>query len=265
MKIETRGLCKLCLEEKSLVESHIFPRSYFKSLKHDGGQLINIVADEDTKPRKLNTDPKQHLLCKKCERFFSESYEEYGTRLFKKNDSVSENDKSVTYHNFDYRTFYLYLISILWRTSVSKLEQFAAVKLDEGFNELLRQSLWTRSVKINDAIGIDDFIKIVVLRMIDKSERIEQDAIDKLFIMINGENGPTPKDGLVFYFMIDGHLIIYYLRPVTNLQETRSTRIRGQLINSPSITIPKVDIREIKQIQKSLAWVRKKFEKYGPL
>ncbi len=35
-----KSICKLCLEEKELLESHSIPRSYFKRLKKNDSQLI---------------------------------------------------------------------------------------------------------------------------------------------------------------------------------------------------------------------------------
>lgn len=37
-----KGICKLCLKEGELQQSHIIPRSYFKRLKKDDGKIMVI-------------------------------------------------------------------------------------------------------------------------------------------------------------------------------------------------------------------------------
>ena len=107
--------CKLCDSLDELQESHIIPRSIFKSLKRKSGQLAKVNGVSGTPLVKENSDLKEPLLCKNCEQFLSVSYEQYGTRLFKNPNGVTKKENHIEFANFEYEKYYLYLLSILWR------------------------------------------------------------------------------------------------------------------------------------------------------
>ena len=50
-----KSICKLCLEEKELLESHSIPRSYFKRLKKNDSQLIIFQKGSNDLPPRLDT------------------------------------------------------------------------------------------------------------------------------------------------------------------------------------------------------------------
>lgn len=75
IKIEHIGICKLCNRSSSLEKSHAIPRSVFKQAKKGSGQLVVLKNDKEFKPFDTNLDPKEYLLCKKCEHFLSTEYE----------------------------------------------------------------------------------------------------------------------------------------------------------------------------------------------
>ena len=260
-----RGACKLCSEEKELRNSHVFPRSYTKYLKRGNGQLVKVLVDEKTKPSKSNSDAKERLLCHKCEQFLSKYYENYGTRLFKNKKTIEELPTAIIYNNFQYKKFYLYLISILWRASLSTLENYAMVNLPQSINDLLRKSITHQKIELNAGMRVDDFIKIGVLKIFDKTGKIPENTISKIFLNINIEVTKNYHDGILYYFMIDGHLVLYYLYPAKSVKDAKSMQIIGQLENGPSIIVPKIDFGEIKQIHESFAAVQRKFKEYGIL
>ena len=75
--------CHLCKDVKELQDSHIIPRSYFKPLKDESGQLLVVSSNKLIGMKVSNADPKEKLLCWDCEQLICNNYEAYGTRLFK--------------------------------------------------------------------------------------------------------------------------------------------------------------------------------------
>jgi hypothetical protein len=71
--------CKLCGEAEILKESHIIPRSFFKTAKRGSGQLVVADGVKDSVPIKSNADWKELLFCNNCEQTLSNLYENYGT------------------------------------------------------------------------------------------------------------------------------------------------------------------------------------------
>ncbi len=260
--MENKSVCKLCEKAKSLQKSHIIPRSYFKSLKSGNGQLVSIICDEDSKPKISNIDPKESLLCRECEQFISLNYERYGTRLFKSGNGVKKAKSYIEFSGFKYTEYYLFLITILWRASISSLDDFSNVKLDERIESLLLTCINNKSIKMNTSLKLDHFIRISVLRVVDSSGQVDDDLIKKMMINFGCERGHNARDGIMYYFMVDGFLIGYYLNVEEDIHKVRTFQIYGQLKNRPQIKIPKAEITELKQINDALNSAIMKSKKY---
>lgn len=240
--------CKLCGRDDDLQKSHIIPKSYLKGLKNGNGQLVSITCDTTTIPKKVNSDPKEKLLCRSCEQFLSDNYEKYGTRLFKSSRGVKKARNYIEFNDFKYTEYYLFLISILWRASITSLEEFSRVKLQDKFETVLASCIKNQSIKLNASLKLDNFIRIAVLRVVDSQTGVDDDVITGSFLHFGVECGNTAEDGMVYYFMISGFLICYFFNVESNLHKVRSKRINGQLINRSQIKIPKVELSNLKQV-----------------
>jgi hypothetical protein len=86
-----------------------------------GGKTENIVQD----------GPKEYLLCDKCEQKISryEKYYKEAVHLSRHGIEIIQNDRIAIIGNLDYKKVKLFLLSVLWRMSVSSLPQFANVSL----------------------------------------------------------------------------------------------------------------------------------------
>lgn len=236
--------------------SHIIPRSYFKALKHDCGQLLMVNSGDDNKPKSSNADPKEKLLCRKCEWYINDKYERYGTRLLKDEGKKIEN--SVIFENFKFEEFYLYLMSILWRVSISSLPRYKSIKLDNSLNDLLRDCLNKGTMKISESIKLDHFFKISVIRITDKSGQQDDLSINQILLDFNVEIGPTAEDGFVYFFMVDGFLITYHLSAEKDVTEAITKKNYGQITNKKKLSVPISDICEFKQLVEGFNYIRKK-------
>ncbi|MDD9200789.1 hypothetical protein [Aliivibrio sp. S2MY1] len=241
-------VCKLCGGKDPLQKSHIIPKSYLRGLKQGNGQLVSIVCDDESPPKKVNSDPKEKLLCRNCEQFISDNYEKYGTRLFKSSQGVKKARRYVELNGFKYTEYYLFLISILWRASVSTLTTFSNIELTERVEDALASCIRNKSIKINTSLKLDHFVRISVLRVIDTKCGVDDDVIQSAFLHLGVEAGKTPKEGLIYYFMINGFLICYHFGTETDLHTIRTKRLAGQLLNRSQIRIPKVEISDLKQV-----------------
>lgn len=244
--------CKLCNTEQKLEKSHIIPRSYFKSLKSGTGQLVSVLCNDIAKPKLSNTDPKEKLLCRNCEQFLSVNYEGYGTQLFKKHKNVIKTKDYIEFSGFKYTDYYLFLVSILWRASVSTLPDFSNVKLGPEFEQIIGKCVRDKSLEVGASLKIDHFVKVAVLRVIDSSNRIDDDIIKKLLVNFGVERGKSALEGMMYYFMIDGFLITFFFNVSKSLQDVQSSKIFAQLHDLETIRIPKAEIIDLKQINDAL-------------
>lgn len=142
------GICKLCQQPSELQNSHIIPEIFY-----------DLIYDE--KPRRfheIHTDPskkieygqqghREHLLCRKCEGQFGK-LEDYVKRAFidgkivdGKRPQATKKQGCIVLQNLDYKKFKLFLLSLLWRMSITALDFFDNVSLGQKHEEKIRKAL----------------------------------------------------------------------------------------------------------------------------
>ncbi|MBU2875046.1 hypothetical protein KO508_13640 [Marinobacter salexigens] len=138
--------CRMCGEDRKLIEAHIIPRSFYEPLK-ENGQIPRIITDKaGVYPKRSQTGAyDKEIVCENCEQMFS-PWDDYGYNfLFQELDEanyISDGGRAVAY-NFgkcDVEKLKLFFLSVLWRASVSKHDIFHDVQLGP-FEEKLRALL----------------------------------------------------------------------------------------------------------------------------
>ncbi|KIP65161.1 hypothetical protein SN13_23340 [Vibrio alginolyticus] len=238
--------CRLCKNSAELKNSHIFPRSIYKNLKKGSGQLLNISVDKPLETKPSNSNPTELLLCGDCEQFLNKNYEGYGTRLLKQPKQFKAIKDGLIIKKFKFNKFYLYLISILWRASESTLPEFSTVDLGAKFNEYLRYCVLKQSTKLSSTVKLEHFIRISMVKLVDPSLEISPETMRQFLMYVTKEVGESPKEPILYYFVVDGFLIIYHLCVYNDIHEQRTQHIAAQLTNSYKVFVPKVDYRTFK-------------------
>lgn len=152
-------ICKLCGEEKPLIKAHVIPRSFHRIDPNGDGPPRLVTNAEGRFTQKV---PKgvydATILCGECERRFS-AWDDYGDELFMKSwDSFTKmfhNGRHIGYElpAFDYARLKLFVVSVLWRASVSTHPMF--YKIDLGPREaVLRQSIQNADPGPVDYFGV---------------------------------------------------------------------------------------------------------------
>lgn len=152
-------ICKLCLKDKPLLKrSHIIPNFMYKDLFDENHFLYEVKIDKD-KSKKLSTGGfESNILCDDCDNALLGSLEHYahyilyGIKLPKSNEVFIENRVNqhgvvMTYaKGIDYAKFKLFLLSILWRSSISNLDFFKNVDLGP-YEEEIRSMILNNNPK----------------------------------------------------------------------------------------------------------------------
>lgn len=238
--------CNLCGSYDELKDSHIMPRSIFKSLKKKNGQLTKVTCLPNTPLTKENTDLKEPLLCQDCEQLLSTNYEQYGTRLFKDTRKVTKKETHIEFSDFNYPQYYLYLLSILWRASISTLDEFSEVSLPSELSEILRYCVKNNTIQINNDLRIDNFFRVSVFRLIDSTNSLTDEIIKGILTtIIHSKNNSGETE---FYFSTDGFLIKYVFTVGKDEVDSRTTRNFGQLENKTVIKILKKEISDFPEL-----------------
>lgn len=142
--------CRLCEIEQELCNSHIIPEFFYKNIYNTPNKFC--FTKINGRKILIKTEQKglrEYLLCKSCESTFS-LWEKYAKDIFypRNNKSTIElhnkvGDMNITineFHSFDYDKFKLFLMSILWRISVSS-EKFNTIEIAEEHIDILHNAL----------------------------------------------------------------------------------------------------------------------------
>lgn len=142
------GQCKLCLKHKELCkESHIIPRFMYKHITGDNNELV--IIDAQHARHKFNSEYEGNILCENCDSVIIGKLDDYFAKFihgefpniiqprFERMDNrdiiVRENDPY-----YDYNRFKLFLLSLLWRASISSRPLFGQIKLPQEIEADLR-------------------------------------------------------------------------------------------------------------------------------
>ncbi|MEC6824658.1 hypothetical protein VXS02_14600 [Photobacterium piscicola] len=236
----------MCDSLDELQESHIIPRSIFKSLKRKSGQLAKVNGVSGVPLIKENSDLKELLLCKNCEQFLSANYEQYGTRLFKNPNGVTKKENHIEFSDFEYEKYYLYLISILWRASVSTLDEYSEVWLPSELSDILKDCVKNKTVHINENLRIDNFLRVSVFRLVDNTGTLTDQIIKGILTTIictKNSIGETE-----YYFSVDGFLIKYTFTVGKNELDVQTSKNIGQLDNATVLKVLKKEVTDFPEL-----------------
>jgi hypothetical protein len=136
------AICKLCLLDKSLCQSHIIPEFLYAPLYNDDGRMMGItgVGGKGWKP--VQKGLRDDLLCRECEALLNERYEiPFQQQWSNRYPLPQRADEGDVFHaQFDYATFKLFHLSILFRAAVSSNPTFRQVSLGKH-EDILRQMI----------------------------------------------------------------------------------------------------------------------------
>lgn len=196
--------CKLCLQEGSLQESHILPNSIAKRIKNNG-QTILITQDKLPKAENSNFNYVETMFCWDCEQVLC-GYENYGTNVTRNKKLVKKKGDDLVVFSVDFKRYYLYLISILWRASITSHSEFATVQLGPSFVELMRNCILNDKL-VWQKIDLEELISISIIKVKNEYHHLDEDSIRKIVITprLDEEN----NNMRYYYMMYDGFIFAY--------------------------------------------------------
>ncbi len=130
-------ICKLCLANAPLCRSHILPELVFLPLYDDKHRFIEASVSEQ-KIRQGQKGWWEKLLCADCESRINR-YERHVRRMFV--DPLPPpvfEKRTFEFSKVDYKLLKLFILSVLWRASVSTLDECRLVSLG-SHEEILRK------------------------------------------------------------------------------------------------------------------------------
>jgi hypothetical protein len=135
--------CRLCLEQRPLVRSHIIPEFFYRAMYDDKHRVISATSDAKQPVEWLQKGLRENLLCRPCENQLS-VYESYGKSLFfggQLDARRGQAHDAYGVERVDYTKFKLLQMSILWRAAVAQSGFFRSVQLGPH-EDKLRQMIF---------------------------------------------------------------------------------------------------------------------------
>ena len=152
-------VCKLCGEDRKLIEAHIIPRSFYEPLK-ESGKIPSLITDTaGIYPKRSPTGIyDKNIVCESCEQLFS-PWDDYGHRFLSQplSDTEAIYDqgelRGFSLGACDYHKLKMFFLSLLWRASVSTDVFFKHVNLGP-FEEEVAALIRTNSAGDNKNFSV---------------------------------------------------------------------------------------------------------------
>lgn len=153
--------CKLCLFQKDLIKkSHIFSEFLYTDFYDENHKMLSFAPknlnEKNSRIKRISKGEYEcGILCSDCEIIISK-YESYARKILL-GGSFQINEKPIYKHfknlkdqeitqisNVDYSNFKLFILSLIWRASISSRPLFKEINLT-NYNEILREMLFERN------------------------------------------------------------------------------------------------------------------------
>jgi hypothetical protein len=152
--------------------------------KVEGDSLVMVTDNKEYPSRRRTGIYDKTILCAECDAFMGREYDEYGKKILLDTEpeifkEVEKGDVLV-FQNIDNNKLKLFIVSVLWRCSISNLPELNNIKLPKKFEDCLKNMisngdagdhnvfslLFTRFYYKNKHLAFDKYFQLPVRRRI---------------------------------------------------------------------------------------------------
>jgi hypothetical protein len=197
-------MCKLCLEDETVVgelrESHIIPAFMLRRSKDKQGKTVIFEGLKNGRVGQF--DWKEKMLCSACEHRMK-MYEDFMKELFflHRKNKILANEKDLVVFRGSNDYLALALLSIYWRATQSKLEEFQWVVAPSYVSSDLRMFLLTETLPIN----WPRLIRIEIVQVVDN--------VGKIVPIVATPFHRKYSDKFEFVFAFAGYVVTFTMPP----------------------------------------------------
>ena len=199
--------CRLCLQQGTLCVSHVIPNAYFKAMKRQANGKLVAFSDDPDRPTEMSQESwSEELLCSACEGWIGK-WETLMIEKLRKAGKLfaTDPDREVSLA-IDHNVLRLFLLSIVWRASVSSLIQYRPASLDPTLRECIRISLLqARAPK-------PDVLPTVIRKLVDPRGKYSVEAFETLALSPRTYNRHLEA----IRFVVGGYVVDFVTSKVTN-------------------------------------------------
>lgn len=146
--------CKLCNEEKDLINAHLIPKWAYKHIAKVDNKYDLILVEKGKQKRAPIGTYDQNILCKECDNFIGE-YDDYAKKVILDKELKKVKEAFYIIKDVDIERFAIFLLSVAWRESISTKDESGRVKIGP-YEDKIRNILIDRRSK-NNKLSISDY------------------------------------------------------------------------------------------------------------
>ncbi|MFC6674081.1 hypothetical protein [Marinobacterium aestuariivivens] len=224
--------CKGCDRDIKLIKAHAIPEAFFVGLRNEQDPPRVITDTAGVFPKRAPIGIYDNgILCRDCEDMF-QKVDDYGQKLLLQDEEnhveLKHNGRVDGYkvEQVDYKLLKLFVLSVLWRASVSTQPFYAKVALGP-YEEEIKKLIWSSDAGKNDQFSfvVSKFRGAGVGRTILDPHRERWEGINYYRLYMYGyvfyikvDKRPTPK---LFrdFVLFDGEPLIIIGRDIHNSKE----------------------------------------------
>jgi len=238
-------ICRLCLQHKKLVKAHIIPKWVFKNLYPNPKNIDARLIMVDTKTLYSKRKPigiyDNSILCEKCDGKIGK-YDEYAKKIFLDSQLMNHPslEKAYLTQQVDILKIQLFLISLLWRASISNLREFKKINLG-NYEEKFRKVLFENKLGLSIEVIIGKFDSKIIPTLTNKSIllpfKTRIDGINtyivylprgfKIWIKVDKRNFPNPLNKIAISNMKSKILVM----KLGDYEKSKEFKIMSSLAN----------------------------------
>lgn len=207
--------CKLCLKDKELIKkSHIIPEFMYQGLFDEKHKVIvfnplELARGEGYYKKPSSGEYEGGLLCADCDNKLLGAYEDYASKAIYggllpafecpifKNYKNQDGLEFASGSNISYKKIKIFLLSILWRASISSRPLFSEIALEEH-EEIIRKMI------LNGNPGaVDDYPIFFATFVRDKNGPKN--------LIAQPQKRDTKSGHTSFIFIIGGMIYFFYI------------------------------------------------------
>jgi hypothetical protein len=214
-------ICKLCLNEKPLLKkSHIIPNYLYDGLCDESNKMIFLKLKEGRKENYYTGIFDANILCRECDNELLSHLENYARNtIFSKNwhsklgievsSKITDSRlESIIYKNLDYSKTKRFLLSLIWRASISKQPIFKNVNLGPH-GEIIRKMI------LNDEPCPSDIYETAICILKPNPNKLYRSMIEPRKIT---------EDGNTWYLIYINSLVFHF-----NISPINKQKLFGEL------------------------------------
>jgi hypothetical protein len=204
--VNQNAICKLCgARAKLLKKSHIIPNFMYKKLKDDLNRMILVDFNSPHKQGKFEQTGyfDKYVLCSKCDNERLSKWEKYADLVLFGGNGKSvpqfkhavgpDGIKSIIVNNVDFKKIKLFVLSILWRSSISRQSFFKNIELGQT-SEILRRLLL-------EEVNLTDYdFKISIVAVKTDKELVKLVSMPRIIKVGEGEVAVFFISGVFYLF-----------------------------------------------------------------